>query len=53
MASRIAARADPGQVLVSEEVVEAVEGDGIRFEEFGPVELKGLLKPVSLFQARR
>jgi adenylate cyclase len=53
MASRIAARADPGQVLVSEEVVEAVEVDGIRFEEFGPVELKGLLKPVSLFQARR
>ncbi|HEX2088831.1 MAG TPA: adenylate cyclase regulatory domain-containing protein [Actinomycetota bacterium] len=54
MASRIAARADPGQVLVSEEVVEAVErGDGIRFEEFGPVELKGLMKPVSLFEARR
>ncbi|HEX2266990.1 MAG TPA: adenylate/guanylate cyclase domain-containing protein, partial [Actinomycetota bacterium] len=53
MASRIAARADPGQVLVSEEVVEAVEGDGIRFEEFGPVELKGLLKPISLFRARR
>ncbi|MDP8957059.1 MAG: hypothetical protein M3N24_08895 [Actinomycetota bacterium] len=53
MASRIAARADPGQVLVSEDVVDAVEGDGIRFEEFGPVELKGLLKPVSLFEARR
>jgi len=53
MASRIAARANPGQVLVSEEVVDAVDRNGIHFEEFGPVELKGLLKPVALYEARR
>jgi adenylate cyclase len=53
MASRIAARANPGQVLVSEEVVDAVDRNGIHFEEFGPVELKGLLNPVALYEARR
>ena len=53
MASRIAARADPGQVLVSEEVVDVVGDDAVRFEEVGPVELKGLLRPVALFEAKR
>jgi adenylate cyclase len=53
IASRIAGEAEPGQVLVSEEVVESVEAEGLRFDEVGPVELKGLTKPISLYEAKR
>ncbi|HEX8098791.1 MAG TPA: adenylate/guanylate cyclase domain-containing protein [Actinomycetota bacterium] len=53
LASRIAGRAGAGEVLVSEEVVSVVGEDGVRFEEVGPVELKGLMNPISLFQAKR
>jgi adenylate cyclase len=53
VASRIAGRAGPGEVLVSEETVSAVTGEGVRFEGIGPVELKGLAKPVELFRALR
>jgi len=53
VASRIAGRAGPGEVLVSEETVSAVSGQGVRFEGIGPVELKGLAKPLELFRALR
>ena len=53
IAARIAARAGPGEVLVSEDVVGAVGGGDIRFEEIGPVELKGVVRPVILHRAAR
>ena len=44
IAARIADYARPGEVLVSEEVVEAASGPGttVAFREIGPVELKGV-----------
>ena len=51
VAARIAARAGPGQVLVSDAVVAAVEEDGFVFREVGPAELKGVAKPVPLHEA--
>jgi adenylate cyclase len=53
IASRIAGRAGPGEVLVSAETVSVVSADGVRFEEIGPVELKGLTRPVPLYRAGR
>jgi len=53
IAARIAARAGPGEVLVSDDVVEVIEGDGLRFEPIGPVELKGLSRPVVLHRVGR
>jgi adenylate cyclase len=53
-AARIAAVATQDQVLVSRDVVDAVDLDGlVSFESIGPVELKGLLAPLELFAARR
>jgi adenylate cyclase len=53
LASRIAAHAGPGQVLVSDEVV-AECGDGaVAFEPIGPVSLKGVTDPVPLHRASR
>jgi adenylate cyclase len=42
VASRIAEYARPGEVLVSQEVVEAAAGAALTFREIGPVELKGV-----------
>jgi adenylate cyclase len=53
MASRIAARAGAGQVLVSESVVQTAEADGVRFVDLGEVDLKGIAKPVRVFEAHR
>lgn len=53
IAARIAARAGPGEVLVSDDVVELVEDNGLRFEHIGPVELKGLTRPVVLHRVGR
>ena len=53
IAARIASRAGPNEVLVSGETVELAEPEGVRFEEIGPVELKGVSRPVQLFRARR
>lgn len=54
VAARVAAYAGPGQVLVSDEVVAASEdAEEVRFEQIGPVELKGLTRPVTLHQALR
>jgi len=52
-ASRIADQARPGQVLVSQAVVEASAGAPVTFERIGPVELKNLAAPMVLHIARR
>jgi len=53
LASRISDRAAGGQVLVSEPVVEMASIRGVTFVRIGPVELKGLRRPIDLFEARR
>jgi class 3 adenylate cyclase len=40
--ARVAARAEPGQVLVSSTVKDIVSGSGITFAERGVAELKGI-----------
>ncbi len=51
LAARIGERAAPGQVLVTQEIVDRVASDGIAFEPIGAVELKGLSQPVRLHAA--
>jgi adenylate cyclase len=53
LAARIASRAGPGQVLVSQSVAEAAAPAGVVFSEAGEVELKGFVRPVRLLEARR
>ena len=53
VAARIADYARPGEVLVSQEVVDAASGTQLRFDEIGPVDLKGVAGAVSLHTARR
>jgi adenylate cyclase len=53
VAARIADYARPGELLVSREVVDASDVDGVAFDEVGPVELKGLASPITLHVARR
>lgn len=53
MAARLSAKAGPSEVLVTTEVVEASSEDGVRFEEIGKAELKGITAPVVLHRARR
>ncbi len=48
LAARIGERAAPGQVLVTQEIVDRVAPDGIAFEPVGAVELKGVSEPVQL-----
>ena len=48
LASRIADYARPGEVLVSQEVVDAASGSDVAFREIGPVELEGVGSPVRL-----
>jgi adenylate cyclase len=50
-AARIAAHAGPGEVLVTTAVREASGRDGVRFDEIGPVTLKGFVEPVVLHRA--
>lgn len=52
-ASRIADYARQGEVLVSQEVVDGFDGDGVQFTEIGPVELKGMSEALRLHVARR
>ena len=40
--ARVAAKADPGEVLVSSTVKDLVAGSGIEFRDRGPVQLKGV-----------
>ncbi len=53
IASRIAEYARPGEVLVSEAVVEACEHVSVDFTDLGAVDLKGVGGPVHLHAARR
>jgi adenylate cyclase len=53
IAARIADLARPGEVVVSEEVVQASSGDRFTFEEIGPVELKGVSGSLLLFSVKR
>jgi class 3 adenylate cyclase len=53
VASRIGEYARPGEVLVSQEVVDASTGSDLSFREIGPVELKGVAGVVHLHQAMR
>ncbi len=51
VASRIAEYARPGEVLVSQEVVDASSSTAVAFREIGPVELKGVSGAVRLHAA--
>ena len=53
IASRIAEYARPGEVLVTQEVVEEARDAGCRFTDIGPVELKGVEGPLRLHAAHR
>jgi class 3 adenylate cyclase len=53
LAARIAEYARPGEVLVSQEVVDAAEEGPVRFTEIGPVELKGVPGTLRLYIAGR
>ena len=53
IAARIADVARPGEVLVSQEVVDAADLDGVGFTAIGPVGLKGVSQPLSLLSVRR
>jgi adenylate cyclase len=50
-AARIAEYARQGEVLVSREVVETMDGSGLVFSEIGEVQLKGLAGPLALYAA--
>ena len=52
LAARIADEARPGEVLVSQEVVDAAAGTSVTFTEIGPVELKGVSGPLRIHVAR-
>jgi adenylate cyclase len=53
VAARIAEYARPGEVLVSQEVVDEADGTSVRFTEVGPVELKGVSGALRLHTAHR
>jgi adenylate cyclase len=53
LAARIAARADAGQVLVSESVAESAPPAGVSFVELGELRLEGFARPVRLLEAHR
>ena len=53
VASRIAEYARPGEVLVSQAVVDAADGVAATFREIGPVELRGVASMVTLHAAIR
>ena len=53
VASRIAEYARPGEVLVSQEVVDAAQGAEATFTEIGPVDLKGVAGAIQLHSAHR
>jgi adenylate cyclase len=53
LAARIAARAGPGQVLVSQRVAESAAPEEVCFVAWGEPWLKGFAHPVRLLEARR
>jgi len=53
LAARIAEYARPGEVLVSQEVVDAADAVPVSFIELGPIELKGVAGTLRLHSVRR
>jgi adenylate cyclase len=53
LAARIMERAQPGQVLVSDGVAESVDRERFALAPIGPVELKGVPRPVGLHIVER
>ena len=53
LAARISAYARAGQVVVSEETVQRCGDTPVVFEPLGPVDLKGVARPLTLYQAHR
>jgi class 3 adenylate cyclase len=53
IAARIGEYARPGEVLVSQDVVDVAGLDDLDFTAIGPVELKGVSEPFPLHSARR
>jgi adenylate cyclase len=53
IASRIASQAGPDQVFVGEDVLPHIASAGFRVAEAGAFELKGIEKPVTLYEAIR
>jgi adenylate cyclase len=53
VAARIADYARPGEVLVSQAVLDASDQPGVAYTEVGPVELKGVVDPTRLWIAHR
>jgi adenylate cyclase len=53
LAARIASRAGPGQVLVSQSVAQSAPPAGVALVELGELRLKGFARPVRLLEARR
>lgn len=53
IAARIADHARPGEVLVSQAVVDSDTRTALGFDEVGPAELKGVTGPIYLFAAHR
>jgi adenylate cyclase len=53
IAARIAAQAAANQVFLGEDLVRDVEPRGYRVQEVGQFELKGIARPVTLFEAVR
>jgi adenylate cyclase len=53
IAARIAAHAEQGQVLVSEDVVSHGSSDDIRFRRVGPVSFKGVSRDVVIYESER
>jgi class 3 adenylate cyclase len=53
VAARIAEYARPGEVLVTEQVMDAADGTPVTFTEIGPVELKGVSGALRLQRAGR
>ena len=52
LAARIASYAQAGQVVVSEDTAHRSDHDDtLRFQPLGPVELKGVARPLALYQA--
>lgn len=51
VAARIVDIASPGELLVSEPLVRAGAHQRVEFSELGPVMMKGLVEPVSLYRA--
>jgi adenylate cyclase len=53
VAARIAEYARPGEVLVTDQVMDAADGTPVTFTEIGPVELKGVSGALRLLRAGR